>query len=146
MGQNITNIYLQDVLKYIESLEINQFVALKKEYNKQVLINSINNILIVPVYRLAFFSFLLSFNLRAGQSQAANLPGQAALLGVSSRTSRSDQNSGSSSIRRVSDGAVSPPSSSVPSPKSKNVKSPIDSLIGALNSTTLKVVRPSKKT
>lgn len=66
VGQNITNIYLQNVLKYIESRKINQFVALKKEYNKQVLINSINNILIVSVCRLAFFSFFLSFHLRAG--------------------------------------------------------------------------------
>ena len=66
VGQNITNIYLQNVLKYIESRKINQFVALKKEYNKQVLINSINNILIVSVCRLDFFSFFLSFHLRAG--------------------------------------------------------------------------------
>jgi hypothetical protein len=122
VNQNIPNIYLQDVLKHIETLEINQLVALKKAYNKQVLINSINNILIIPICRLASFSFLFSLSFGARQSQAANLTSQTAIVASSSR--RSDENAGSSSIRRVSGGAISPPSSSMSSPNSKNLKSP----------------------
>ena len=92
LDENIPNNNLRGVIYYLESLKINEFIALKKNSNKELVINPINTILNkilgVNIPYILLFSTLLFSDIKVQRVKSAQLRSN---NGGFASTSRSSQ-------------------------------------------------------